>query len=199
MFYELLNQDWKFRNCSLSFFIVLSMVANLPTTLLVPRKATAMALDLIPQSIVFSSTEFCCCELLVYDFALCWALSSELTCSQLSCLIESRGDLDKLKELYHIGFNKILGFDLNSFISCSCTKSITHPIHSLSIFTMICQIISPLRAKLWRTKFCCSFLLFVADGRFSWPFWFLKHTLSFHKNIFYKNIKAKICKILRIF
>ena len=74
------------------------MVANLPTTLLVPRKATAIALDLIPQSIVFSSTEFCCCELLVYDFALCRAISSKLTCSQL-CLIESHGDLDKLKEL----------------------------------------------------------------------------------------------------
>ena len=172
MFYELLNQDWKFRNCSLSFFIVLSMVANLPTILLVPRKATAIALDLIPQSIVFSSTEFCSCELLVYDFALCRAISLELTCSQLLCLIESHGDLDKLKELYHIGFNKILGFDMNSFISCSCTCH-THPIHSLSIFSVICQIISPLRAKLWRTKFALLFfcLLLMENSHGLFGFW----------------------------
>ena len=196
MFYELLNQDWKFRNCSLSFFIVLSMVANLPTILLVPRKATAIALDLIPQSIVFSSTEFCCCELLVYDFALCRAISSELTCSQLLCLIESRGDLDKLKKLYHIGFNKILGFDMNSFISCSCTKSYSSNTQFVNFFSDLSNNKST-ESKIVKDKVCSSFLLFVADGKFSWPFWLLKRTLSFYNNIFCKNIA--ICKILRIF
>lgn len=85
---------------------------------------------------------------------------------------------------------------MNSFISCSCTKSYSSNTQFVNFYSDLSNNKST-ESKIVKDKVCSSFLLFVADGKFSWPFWLLKHTLSFHSNIFCKNIA--IFKILRIF